>query len=94
MGQILIGYTGKHLPRKKQTRVRQKLFGYLDQSKHSRYYYRRNELLLGKIIKKIKPGCLLVAQKQKKEIGDILKKKPQRYDLYVEQQALYRSRIK
>lgn len=71
----MICYSAKHLPRKKQCKLSQELFGYVDKSKYGKYVYERPGFLTGKSYKKIKPGCFLLESSHKNSILSFFRKK-------------------
>ena len=75
MTQVMVHYSAKHLPRKKQSRLSQELYGYLDQSKHSQYQYRREGFLEGIPHTRLRPGCLLLDKKDQKKVLTFFKKR-------------------
>ena len=75
MTQVMVHYSAKHLPRKKQSRLSQELYGYLDQSKHSRYQYRREGFLAGIPHTRLRPGCFIVDDQHIKSVEAFFKQR-------------------
>ena len=71
---MMICYSAKHLPRKKQCKLSQELFGYTDKSKYGKYTYERPGFLTGKKFRKLKPGCFLLDSSSKHSLLTFFKR--------------------
>ena len=63
MEKIIICYSTKHLPAKKQSKIARELYGYHDASKHGKYTYERPGILTEMQHKRIKHGCFQIQKK-------------------------------